>query len=240
MWYGDAVMRAASTDVFQGCLRTGERVSQHLLCLVLLCSGCGTTLLAPLPSHTTLVTASLGGPAVLLGGAPIPVPVSTVGVAYGVSDAVATRGALHPTAAAFGVAGLDLGMVVHPLREHRAQLALGLDAYAFENGSDAIVLADPWVGTRFLLAPWFALGGGMHLPIRVLSSDSTVRALSPLAPTLFLQPAFITGPWEWTTELRWYAPTSCGSCTAPDWVSPGGRGAFGVVLGASYSIGRPR
>ncbi len=233
-------MEPLSFDAGQWTARSARssvtRVSRQALLLVLFCAGCGTTLLAPLPKGATLATASLGGPAVLFGGVPVPTPVSTVGAARGVSDAVAVRAALHPTAAAFGVAGLDLGAVWHPLPEQRARLALGLDAYVFENGRDAVLLADPWVGTRLPLAAWFALGGGVHLPIRMASTDRALRALSPVAPTLFLQPTFITGPWEWTAELRWYALATCGSCTAPEWVSPGGQGAFGVIFGAAYQF----
>ncbi|HEX7480450.1 MAG TPA: hypothetical protein VF331_21795 [Polyangiales bacterium] len=204
--------------------------------LALLLAGCGTTLTAALPRKTTVVTGSLGGPAVLFGGAPLPVPLSTVGVAHAPSDAVSVRGALHPTAAAFGVAGLDLGVIVHPLQAQRAALSLGCDAYGFDNGRDAVLLADPWIASRATLLPWLALSGGAHLPIRLATASKTLRELSPFAPTLFVQPAFLVGRWELAVELRWYAFASCGSCVAPEWVSPGGAGALGVVLGANYRI----
>jgi hypothetical protein len=208
-----------------------------VLALVLALTGCGTTLTAPLARGTTEVSASLGGPMVALGGAPIPVPLSTVGLAHGVSDTVTVRGALHPTAAAFGVAGLDLGLVVHPIATRRGALTLGLDAYGFGNGADAVLLADPWIATRWRLAKWFALAGGVHVPIRYATSSPTLRDTTPVAPTVFVQPAFVVGRFELDVELRWYALASNGGILAPSWVSPGGVGTLGLVFGAAWRFG---
>ncbi len=205
--------------------------------LAFVLTGCGTTLTAPLAKHTTEVSASLGGPMVVFGGAPVPVPVSTVGVAHAVSDAVTVRGALHPTAAAFGIAGLDLGLVVHPIEGHRAALTLGLDAYGFGNGADAVLLADPWIATRWSLAKWFALAGGVHVSIRYATSSPQLRDATPVAPMVFLQPAFVVGHFELDVELRWYALASNGGILAPAWVSPGDVGALGVVFGAAWRFG---
>jgi hypothetical protein len=226
-------------------LPVGRRVPSRAMLravpfLLLSLAACGTTLTAPLPRRTTVVTGALGGPMVLFGGAPVPVPISTIGVAHGVSDTLGVRGELHPTAAAFGVAGLDLGVIVHPLPTHRALLSLGFDGYGFENGRDAVLLADPWLASRAALASWFALSGGAHLLTRLAASSKQLRALSPLAPTLFVQPAFLFGRFELAVELRWYALGSCGSCAAPEWVSPAGHGALGVVFGASYRMSGAR
>lgn len=199
-------------------------------------SGCGTTLTAPLAKGTTEVSASLGGPAVILGG-PIPIPVSTVGVAHALSDATTVRGAVHPTAATFGVAGLDLGVVVHPLENRRGLLTFGLDVYGFANGADAVLLADPWIATRRRLSDAFALAGGVHVPVRYLTSSRELREATPVAPTIFVQPAFVFGRFELDVELRWYALASNGSILAPEWLSPGGVGALGVVFGGAYRFG---
>lgn len=200
-------------------------------------TGCGATMTAPLAKGTTEVSASLGGPMIVFGGAPVPLPVSTVGLAHAVSDTVTMRGALHPTAATFGVAGLDLGVVAHPILGHRAALTLGIDAYGFGNGADAVLLADPWVATRWKLAPWFALAGGIHVPIRYATSSPELRGTTPVAPTVFVQPAFVVGRFELDVELRWYALASNGSILAPGWVSPGGVGTLGLVFGVAYRFG---
>lgn len=192
---------------------------------------------APLAKGTTEVSASLGGPAVIFGGAPVPIPVSTVGVAHGISDVATVRGALHPTAAAFGIAGLDAGLVLHPFEGHRALLTVGLDAYAFANGADTVFLADPWIATRRPLTRWFSLAGGAHVPIRYLTSSAELRDATPVMPTVFVQPGFLIGRFELDLEMRWYALASNGSVLAPDWLSPGGVGALGLLLGGAYRFG---
>ena len=201
--------------------------------LVTLCCGCGTTsLLRPVGAGNTRVSASVGGPLVVFGGAPVPVPVTTLGVAHGISDAVDIRAGLHPTAAAFGVAGLDVGAAWHPLKT-RSLLSLGIDAYGFANGSDAVVLVDPWVGTRARVATWLSLGGGVHVATRAATSSSYQRSLSAALPSVFLQAAVHLGRVTIELEPRWYALGECGSCLAPSYVSPG-TGALGLVLGASF------
>jgi hypothetical protein len=192
---------------------------------------------APLAKGTTEVSASLGGPVVLLDKKPLPVPISTVGVAHALSDLATVRGALHPTAAAFGIAGLDAGLVLHPLEGHRALLTTGLDAHAFVNGADTVFLADPWIATRHPLAPWISLAGGAHVPIRYLTSSAELRDTSPVMPTLFVQPAFVFRRFELDVEVRWYALASKASPVAPDWLTPGGVGALGLLLGGAYRFG---
>jgi len=76
----------------------------------------------------------------------------------------------------------------------------------------------------------------VHLPIRVATTSQVLRERTPIAPTLFVQPSLLFGRVELAIELRWYALATCGSCAAPEWVSPAGQGAFGVIIGASYRI----
>jgi hypothetical protein len=189
-------------------------------------------LLRPVGEGNTRVTASVGGPLVLFGGAPVPVPLTTVGVAHGLSDAVDLRAGLHPTAAAFGIAGLDVGAAWHPL-PRRNLLSLGLDAYGFGNGSDAVLLVDPWVGSQTRVCDWLSLGGGVHVTARAATSSDYQRSLSFVMPSLFAQAAVHLGRVTLEIEPRWYALGECGSCLAPSYVSPFS-GALGLVLGASF------
>ena len=204
-----------------------------------LLGACATTQLArPLGRGNTRVALSLGGPLVAFGGAPVPLPVSVLGIAHGLSDAVDVQADLHPTAAAFGIAGLDLGVAWHPLSAHRSALTLGAALYGFGNGADATVLADLWVAAGLRPVRWLWLGAGLHNGLRLLTSSSELREQMPWAPTPFVQAAFRPGMGrvELEVELRWYALASCGSCAAPDYYSPGGPGALGVLLGLTYSF----
>ena len=203
--------------------------------LLVFSAGCGTTqLLRPVGAGNTRASASLGGPLIVFGGAPVPLPVSTVGVAHGVSESLDLHGDLHPTAAAFGVAGLGLGVAWHPLRR-RGALTVGFDAYGFGNGADAVMLADPWIGGQARLCRWLSLGGGVHLPLRVATSSTYQRGLTPVAPTVFVQAALRLGRTTLEIEPRWVALGTCAACAAPDYVSLG-TGTLGLVLGVSYDV----
>ncbi|MFI5297182.1 MAG: hypothetical protein ACHREM_03715 [Polyangiales bacterium] len=204
--------------------------------LPLLSCACATTSLTePVGAGRTRAQASMGGPIVVLGGAPLPIPVTSVGLAHGLSDAVDLHGDVHPTAAAFGVAGLDLGVAWHPL-ESRSLLTIGLVGYGFSNGADAVILADPWIGTRARVASWLALGGGVHAAFRVATSSSSLAQSHSFAPTLFGQVAFLLGHVAIEVEPRWYAFTTCGECAAPQYVSPFREGALGVVFGLTFPL----
>jgi|GEM_PF-881276 len=199
-----------------------------------LAAGCGTTSqLRPVGAGNTRVTASLGGPLVVFGGAPVPLPITRVGVAHGTSESVDVSGGLHPTAALFGVAGLDAGVAWHPLRAHRSLLALGFDAYGFGNTHDAVFIVDPWLGSHVRVSSTLSLGGGLHVATRAATSASYQRELSPIAPSLFAQAAFHIGRITLEVEPRWYALGQCGQCVAPGYISPG-TGALGLVLGVSF------
>lgn len=64
----------------------------------------------PLGKGKVAVDASAGGPVVRAFDAPVPLPLSTVGVRYGVSDRSDVHAAFHPSLAGmFGVWGVDAG-----------------------------------------------------------------------------------------------------------------------------------
>lgn len=73
--------------------------------------GCTTTrALAPLERGQHGMTVSVGGPFVEF-GAPIPLPISTIGYRYGIDGRSDVHAALYPTGAAlFGVFGFDVGI----------------------------------------------------------------------------------------------------------------------------------
>lgn len=205
------------------------------LALLACASACGTTeLLRPVGAGDTRVSVTAGGPIVVLGG-PVGIPITTVDIAHGVSDAVDIRGGLHPTAAAFGVAGVDGGFAWHPVERNRGAFTLGFDSYGFYNGSDAVWLVDPWFGGRSRLTPWFSLGAGMHLAVRAASTAAYERTLSVLAPTLFVQGTFLVGHVALEIEPRWYALGTCGDCSVVPYASPG-TGALGIVIGVAYDF----
>jgi len=82
-----------------------------MLTLFMLLFGCSVNHgVRPLGKGKTAVNASVGGPVAELFGAPVPLPISTVGVRHGISDRSDIHAAFHPSMALlFGVGGLDAG-----------------------------------------------------------------------------------------------------------------------------------
>jgi hypothetical protein len=194
-------------------------------------------LVRPVGQGNARFSVSAGGPLLIFHGAPVPVPVTTVGAAYGVRDDVDVHADLHPTAAAYGIAGLDVGFAWHPLHGPRGALTLGGAVYGFGNGQDAVLLADPWLGGMVRVASWFSLSLGMHNMLRVDTSDPTLRSTFPWAPSPFLGLAFRTsGTTELELEFRWDAAASNARLAAPQYVNLGDYGTLGVLLGFNYQL----
>ena len=78
--------------------------------LVFLLHGCAPSrYVKPLAKKQSAAAFSFGGPLIKFSGAPIPVPFTTLGYGYGLTDNVTAYGNLHTTSALFGNAQLDLG-----------------------------------------------------------------------------------------------------------------------------------
>ena len=78
--------------------------------LVLLLQCCAPSrYVKPLTKKQSAVSFSFGGPLIKFSGAPIPIPFTTLGYGYGITDNVTAYGNLHTTSALFGNAQADLG-----------------------------------------------------------------------------------------------------------------------------------
>jgi hypothetical protein len=199
-------------------------------------AACGTThLVRPLGAGNTRVNLSVGGPFVRF-GAPIPLPVSVLGVAHGVTDAVDVHGDLHPTALGFGVAGADVGLAVHPIPAARHALTIGGTIYGFSNREDAVVFADLWIGSIFRPTRWLALGGGLHNGLRIDTTDRELRERFPWAPTPFLYGALTFGRVGLELEFRWNVISANGYRATVNYYPVGEIGALGLLLGVTYQF----
>jgi hypothetical protein len=213
-------------------------------------SACASTHLArPVGRGNTRVNVSLAGPFVELKNLPIPVPLSTVGVAHGMSDAVDVHADVHPTALLFNpgedyrhgnatvpVLGYDLGFAWHPLERHRTALTVGGAGYAFANRQDAVLFTDWWVATGIFATRWLWLSAGVHNLVRVAASDRELRERAWWTPNAFLGVALIPGRVQIDLEARWYGITQNGFRAAPDWFPLGELGALGFALGFNYQF----
>ncbi len=209
-------------------------------------AACATThTLEPVGKNRLRMNASLGGPVLNLGGAPIPLPIATVNAAYGVEDDVDVHVGLHPVALAFNpgegsvpLLGMNGGVTWHPLQRFRNALAIGGELYGFANRRDAVVFGNAWIGGAGRPTRWLLLGGGIHNLLRVGVTSPEFDTRTFWTPTVFLLARF--NPTERIgidIEPRWYAFSQNTAILTPNWVSLGGIGAVGVTVGFSYTFG---
>ncbi|MHB8875596.1 MAG: hypothetical protein ACYC8T_18075 [Myxococcaceae bacterium] len=200
-------------------------------CAVLLGAGCGlSTHVRPVPKGQLALEASVGGPAARLGGAAIPLPMSTLGASYGVAERVDVSAHTHLTSlAAFKLAGLDLSGTYLALEESGAVPALALTArgYAFTDfASGTLWYADLSATASYSLGTRTLLFG--TLTGQLVAIDGSAH----WSPGVGAQ--FTFGRVALEAEVRWYDASYDVRSSSVSWLSPFKQGALGLVLGVSY------
>lgn len=205
-----------------------------LLGLVLLCSACGLPAhVRPVPRGTLAIEAAVGGPAAQLGRVPVPLPLSTVGASYGVAETVDVQAHVHLTPLFLGTAGLDVGTSWLALPEHgwRPALTLTGRAYGYSDlSSGALFYGEAGAAVSHVLSGrclTYLSASGLYDGL----AGDVLWAVGAGAQVPF-------GRFALQLEANWYWPTYDTSASPVSWVSAGGHGVFGLVLGASYRFVR--
>lgn len=87
------------------------RTSFISLLLLLVLGSCNVSrVVKPLDKGEHQVSASLGGPAIVFSGAPLPVPLSSLAYSHGLDTGLTVSTGLHTTSLLFGVAQLDASL----------------------------------------------------------------------------------------------------------------------------------
>lgn len=191
-------------------------------------AGCGhTTHVRPNAPKELSVEVDLGGPLANL-GAPIPLPLTTAGVSYGVMERLDVQAHVHLTTLAFGVAGLDVGSTYLPIREQGAIPAVSLSGrlYGFSDfHSGARGYLELTGAASYLFKERF---------LTYLSATGFLQMFEPPLLSLAVGEEVKLGHFGLQLEVRWYEPNQLSTPMTVNWVSIGGRGALGVVLGFRY------
>jgi hypothetical protein len=209
-----------------------------LLFTVIALIGCSpVTMVKPLKAKQWAASATLGGPLIGFGSAVIPVPFTSVGAAYGVSDQSTITARVHTTAALFGVAQLDAGY----LRELRKQSGIIPGISAMGQGTFMI---DRWEGkARFYpqidLNAWWDIGSKGNYCYTGLTSWYELQSKGTGDRK---QPANWIPAWnfgysrereKWSTrfEVKYLSPMTNHEALTVDYKAPGSNGAIGVFVG---------
>lgn len=208
-----------------------------------LCAGCATWNSArPLAPGQHQVNATLLGPILDLGGAPVPLPTIALEGRHGVAK-VADRNlevhyGLQATALAFGIAQAHVGASYALTPQARAAPALTLvnrlhfGANLFGRGDKTQTDVQAFGANETELIASWALGD--HLLYLSLG-----QATDFSAPTLVLSPAVgvqldpgETGGLQLQLELTWWGANVDKRSTAVRWFT--GQGALGLSVGVGY------
>ncbi len=206
--------------------------------------GCSTVHgVKPVGKGAIVAEGSLGGPITELYGAPIPLPLSTVGVTYGLTDRAEVHAAVHTTAVlALNIAAADVG---------------GSYQFLANDGPIPRVMGDlTLVGAFGDNEPGEPAGGlrGFAQPTVSASWDWARRQQHTVYASLgaFIEPK--PGPhllgylgvgnlwgigdrFQLATELKWLSPYASSKDVAPVYYSPGSLGAVELQFGARYRFG---
>jgi len=206
--------------------------------VVMFISGCGTvSTVRTLPEGERALSFSLGGPVATLPGiADLPLPYTTLRYRWGVVENLEAHIGLHPTMLAFGTLGLDVGLAYEFLHQNGAipSVCVGLNPTMWLNpfNSDGLGAAP----SADLVASWF-----VHPRILVYAGGQAFFQLEkPYVPWVALIGSeFKLGKYLGLgLEIKWYAPLQDSEFRVVNFpLSPGNRGAFGIVLGMSLYTG---
>ncbi len=199
--------------------------------LALAFAGCGHVAhVRPVPPGTLRAEAAVGGP-LAMAGAPIPLPLSTVGARYGLLPRWDIGAHAHVTAlVALGTAGLDVETNALALEEAGAIPAVSFTAraYAFTDFRSALQLS--WelgaTASRTLSERWLVYAN----VVRQQQYDGAGPWSVAIGGRLALAPAGIQ------LEVRLFDVFQPTAGSSVPWLSPFRYGALGVVIGADHEL----
>jgi len=184
----------------------------------------------------------MGGPIVSYAGAPLPVPIGSVGAAHGVSERTNVYGAFYWTPVLlFGIPGADVAVATEIFGPTgaRPRLMAGLTTHAFFGDTAP---GEPSGGLR-VFPDVSAIGSW---PIGPRDRGTVWTGLDLLAQTadpadVFLSPLVGAevrpGRVGLRAELKWLAATVDNLQGVPDWYGIGHRGALSLQLGVDIHLG---
>lgn len=204
-------------------------------------SGCALSHgVRPIGEKKVAVDASLGGPVADYMGGKKPLPLTMVGVTYGLSDQTNLHAGLYPSSLVmFGLFGMELGASHLVLKSDGARPALMVDGTLITLAGN---MADgppqggvqPYLQTS-VMASW-AYGARGHLIYtgpEVLAQPSPVHAI----PGWTIGHRLNAGRWGVGTELGWMAPSWDNLPPVVEYVGIAGQGALTVNLGVTVMLG---
>ena len=190
----------------------------------------------PLGKGAVEVDLSVGGPVLELFGAPVPLPLTTVGATVGVSEKTNVHAAVHPTGLAlFGTFAADVGASTQLLAPEGARPRLMGDLTVIGAGGD-VAEGSPEGGVRVFARPnvtasWDWGKNGRSTVYTSLGGFVQPYPGPNALGTTAVGNLWALGPHHLTTQVEWLAPYASSEPAAPYYYAPGDLGAISVQIG---------
>lgn len=196
----------------------------------------------PVGKGNVAVTGSYGGPVIEAFGAPFPLPLSTVGVRYGVSDRSDVHAAFHPSVAGmFGLVGVDAGASYLVAPELGRRPAVLVDGTVSFFGGDTVE-GEPEGGVR-LYGGGAALASWSFTEREHLVYTGGELFWQPMPSRLYAAPLvgtrlMATRRLGVALEAKWLQPWEDTSGLTAHFYSPGQQGAITTQVGLHIALGK--
>lgn len=207
-----------------------------------------TRFVEPLEKNEISVGGTFGGPVIQFGG-PIPMPISTIEVGYGLDTNLTVFGGLHTTAAVFGNLQLDLGATYQFLKQDdyipNLSVAPSINfIHNFEYGSTKLwpVLDANAFWNYGARKNYFYLGVNNYFELSSTSANGQEQDHYWLFnPQIGHVVKGKKENWQLTTEIKFLGPNLDNSTSFVPYSSlTGSRGATGFFIGCRWIIGKKK
>ena len=214
-----------------------------ILIVVIGFSSCAPTrYVKPLKEDQIAINGSFGGPLINVFGASIPIPLTSVGVGYGVSEKVTGYVSLQTTTLFYGVVHLDGGLNLNILKTDSMNrlipgISAGVGLNAIYNLWDKGFKVFPMLDVNAYWDYSRKKENFAYIGLNNWIDMSTTRVHRvPQENHWIFSPAighvFANEKWDFTTEFKWLAPSYSNQKLVVDYVKPTGtKGAMGIYLG---------
>jgi hypothetical protein len=221
-----------------------HRVPLLFLLLGLLASCAPTHYVRPLQKNELAITGTLGGSVFTNFGYPMPVPNTTIGAGYGITEKLTGYASLYPTSMAFGVLQFDLGATYGILQPNKWRPGLSV--------SPGLNLAGDVWESHFKIWPqldanaYWNYGKHRNFVYAGLSSwyELAAKRSAGQAQPQFILPGFQVGHTlsgkrlDFTVELKVNNVVKSNQDLTISWLGMGNRGAMGIYFGLSKRFGK--
>lgn len=204
-----------------------------------------TRVVKPLEKGEHQVSASLGGPAIVFSGAPLPIPLSSVAYAHGLDTGLSVSAGLHTTSLLFGVAQVDASLHARlwQAKNNRFGLTMSPGAHFFYDFNEQNTRVYPQVD----LGAWWQyskdkdhlLYGGVGSWFELYREKAHGQVQDhEVLPYVTLGHQFRWDTWSFQVEARYLGMFYRNDELVVTYLTPFNTGTSGLYFGIGKSFGK--